>query len=130
MPSNTVPTEEGPMTEPRYPTEDATQGPFSFGSSGFLITGTFIFRESGKRLKRLLFPESLKTEKARKSAQDDACRIDGPWIKAQLQHYGIDFSPDIDSLKMKALLLTSVAYGLVSKSTLVSSSRAALLTRF
>ena len=56
------------MTEPRYPTKDATQGAFSFGSSGFRISGTFNFRESGKRLKRLLFPESLKSENARKSA--------------------------------------------------------------
>lgn len=37
--------------------------------------------------------------------------IDRPWIKAQLQHYGIDFSPDIDPFKAKALLLTSVAHG-------------------
>ena len=56
------------MTEPRYPIKDATQGAFSFGSSGFRITGTSNFRESEKRLKRVLFLESLKSEKARKSA--------------------------------------------------------------
>ena len=115
------------MTKPRYPNEDATQGPFSFGASGFRINDTF--RESGKCLKRLLFPESLKSEKARKSARNDASMIDRPWIKAQLQHYGIEFSPNIDPLKAKALLLTSVAHGLVSRSTLVTSPRAASLTR-
>ncbi|KAF6220216.1 hypothetical protein HO133_003348 [Letharia lupina] len=106
----TVPTDEGSMTEPSYPIEDATQGPFSFGSSGFHINYTC--RESVTRLKKLCFPELLKSEKARKSAQNDASMIDRPWIRAQLQHYGIDFSPDIDPFKAKALLLTSVAQGL------------------
>ncbi len=115
------------MTKPRYPVCDATQGPFSFGSSGFSIDHTF--RESGKRLRRLLFSELLKTEKARKSARDDATVIDRRWIKAQLRHYGVDFSPDIDPFKAKALLLTSVAYGLVSISTLVRLSRAISLIR-
>ena len=115
------------MAEPRYPAEDATQGPFSFGSSGFCINE--IHRESGKSLKRILFPELLNSEKARKSAQDDASMIDRPWIKAQLQYYGIDFSPNIDPFKAKALLLTSIAHGLVSESMLVSSSRAVSLTR-
>ena len=82
------------MTEPRYPTEDATQGPFSFGPSEFLINDTF--RQSGTGLKKLLFPETLKSEKARISAQDCASVIDIPWIKAQLQRYAIGFSPDID----------------------------------
>ncbi len=113
------------MTEPRYPAYDATQGPFSFGSSGFLIDNTS--RESGKSLRRLLFPELLKNEKARQLARDDATIIDKPWIKAQLRHYGIDFSPDIDPFKAKALLLTSVAYGLVSTSTMLGLSRAILL---
>ncbi len=114
MESTTVLTEEGPITKPRYPTDDATQGPFSFGASGFLINGTH--RETLTRLKKLLFPESLMSERARKQARDDASMIDKSWIKAQLQHYGIDFSPDIDPFKAKALLLTSVAHGLVSKS--------------
>lgn len=112
MSSNIVLTEEGKMMEPRYPAEDATQGPFSFGSSGFQIDYTS--RESGPRLRRLLFPELLRNKKARKLAQDDASMIDRPWFKAQLQHYGIDFSPNIDPFKAKALLLTSVAHGLVS----------------
>ena len=116
------------MAEPRYPTEDATQGPFSFGDSGFLVNN--IFRESGKRLKRLLFPELLKREKARTSAEIDTSIIDRSWTKAQLQHYGIHFSPELDPFKAKALLLTSVAHGLVSKSTSVSSFRAASLTLF
>lgn len=129
MPSTTVLTEEGPMTEPRYPTEGATQGPFSFGSSGFCINDTW--RENGKFLKRILFPELLKSEKAKKSAQDDASMIvDRPWIQAQLQHYGIDFSPDIDPFKAKALLLTTVAHGLVSKSVSINPSRAASLTLY
>ena len=110
MSSNIVLNKEGPMTEPEYP--DATQGPFSFDSSGFYIRDAS--RESGPRLRRLLFPESLKNKKAKKSAQDDASIIDRPWIKAQLQYYGIHFSPDIDPFKAKALLLTSVAHGLVS----------------
>lgn len=104
---------------PRYPTENISQGPFSFGASGFLIND--IFRESGTHFKKLLFPETLRSEKARKSAQDDASVIDISWIKAQLQHYGINFSPDIDYFKAKALLLTSVAYGLVSRFRLTSS---------
>lgn len=98
------------MIEPRYPAEDATQGPFSFGSSGFQIDYTS--GESGPRLRRLLFPELLRNKKARKLAQDDASMIDRPWIKAQLQHCGIDFSPNIDPFKAKASLLTSVAHGL------------------
>lgn len=126
MPSTLGPVEEGSMTEPRYPTEDATQGPFSFGASGFLVNDTF--RESGKRLKRLLFPELLKREKARTPAQVDTSTIGRSWTRAQLHHYGINFSPELDPFKAKALLLTSVAYGLVSKSTSVSSFRAASLT--
>ena len=108
------------MTEPRYPRDDAKQGPFSFGSSGFHINYTC--RESVTSLKKLCFPELLKSEKARKSAQHDASINDEPWIKAQLQHYGIDFKPDIDPFKAKALLLTSVAHGLVSKHTLGNST--------
>ena len=127
MPSTTVLTEEGPITEPRYPRDDATQGPFSFEASGFAINRTH--RETVTRLEKLLFPESLKSERARKQARDDASMIDKPWIKAQLQHYGIDFSPDVDPFKAKTLLLTSVAHGLVSKSIWVSPYREASLTR-
>ena len=114
------------MTEPSYPVWDATQGPFSFGSSGFSVDGTF--RESRTRLKRLLFPELLKSEKARNSAQVAASIVDRPWAKAQLQHYGINFSPELDPFKAKALLLTSVAHGLVSTSTSLNEFRAASLT--
>lgn len=110
---------EGSIPEPRYPAEDATQGLFSFGASGFLVNNNF--RESGKSLKRLLFPELLKSDKARTSARDDASTIDNSWTKAQLQHYGISFNPELDSFKAKALLLTCVAHGLVSTSTSVSS---------
>ena len=101
------------MSKPRYPIEHATQGAFSFGSSGFCIGYTR--RESGASLRKKLFPELLKSEKARKLAQDDACMIDRSWIQAQLQHYGIHFSPTLDPFKAKALLFTSVAHGLVSK---------------
>ena len=114
------------MTEPTYPTLDATQAPFSFGSSGFCVDGTS--RESGTRLKRLLFPELLKRDPARNSAQVAASMIDRSWTKAQLQHYGINFSPELDPFKAKALLLTSVAHGLVSNSTSLSHYRAASLT--
>lgn len=116
------------MTEPEYPRSDATQGPFSFGSSGFCVDGNF--RESGTRLRRLLFPELLKSEKARNSAQVAADIVDKSWTKAQLQHYGINFSPDLDPFKAKALLLTSVAHGLVSKSSSFSRFRTASLTPF
>ena len=112
MPSTAVLAVDGPMSEPRYPTEDATHDPFSFGASGFCIGYTR--RESGASLRKILFPELLKSEKARKMAQDDACMIDRSWIQAQLQHYGIQFSPTLDPFKAKALLLTSVAHGLVS----------------
>ena len=121
MPSTTVPTEVGSMAEPRYPVHDAMQGIFSFGASGFQVN--HISRESGKRLRKLLFPELLKNEKARKLARDDASIIETPWVKAQLQHYGVDFKPDIDPFKAKALLLTSIAYGLVSGLTLVELLR-------
>lgn len=114
MPSTTVLAVDGQMSEPRYPTGDATQGPFSFGPSGFCVDYTC--RESGASLRKKLFPELLKNEKARKSAQDDARTIDRSWIQAQLQHYGIHFSPTLDPFKTKALLLTSVAHGLVSNS--------------
>ena len=114
------------MTEPEYPLWDATQGPFSFDSSGLCVDG--MFRESGKRLKRLLFPELLKSEKARNSARVAIHIIDRSWTKAQLQHYGINFSPELDPFKAKALLLTSVAHGLVSKSTSLNEFRAASLT--
>ena len=113
------------MTEPRYPTGDATQGPFSFGASGFRVGHTC--RESGTRLRGFLFPELLKSEKARNSAQVAASIIDRTWTKAQLQHYGINFNPELDPFKAKALLLTSVAHGLVSKSTSVSLLRVASL---
>lgn len=116
----------GSMIEPSYPTKDAIQGPFSFGASGFLVNN--ISRASGKHLKRLLFPELLKRGKGRTSAQVDASIIGRSWTKAQLQHYGINFSPELDPFKAKALLLTSVAHGLVSKSTSISSFRAASLT--
>ena len=115
----TLPTNEGSMSKPDSPTEDATQTPFSFGPSGFRIN--YVCRESVTRLRKLCFPEELKSEKARKSARHDGSIMDRPWIKAQLQHYGIDFSPNIDPFKAKALLLTSIAHGLVSKSTLVRS---------
>ena len=102
------------MTEPEYPAWDATQGPFSFGSSGFCVD--YICRESEKRLRRLLFPELL-GEMGRDSAQFNTSIIDRSWTKAQLQHYGINFSPELDPFKAKALLLTSVSHGLVSKFT-------------
>ena len=100
------------MSKPRYPTGYATQDPFSFGASGFCIGYTR--RESGATLRKKLFPELLKSEKDRKLARDDACMIDRSWIQAQLQHYGIQFSPTLDPFKAKALLVTSVAHGLVS----------------
>ena len=114
------------MTEPKYPAWDVTQGAFSFGSSGFRVDDTC--RESEARLKRLLFPELLRSEKARNSAQVAASIVDRSWTKAQLQHYVIDFSPELDHFKAKALLLTSVAHGLVSKSTSSSLIRTASLT--
>lgn len=126
--TKTVQTMDGQMTEPRYPCKDATQGPFSFGSSGFHIKN--IYRESGSSLKKILFPELLKSEKARNSARDDACIIDRYWINTQLQHYGIDFGPNLDPFKAKALLLTSVAHGRVRGIVLVNSSRETSLTNF
>ena len=123
LPSTTAPAKEGSITEPTYPAWDATQAPFSFGSSGFCVDG--IWRESGS-LKRLLFPELLRSEKARESAQLAASIVDRSWTMAQLQHYGINFSPELDPFKAKALLLTSVAHGLVSIS--LSQFRAASLT--
>ena len=126
MPSTAVLAMDGPMSEPRYPTEEATQGPFSFGSSGFCIGYTC--RESGTSLRKKLFPELLKSEKARKLAQDDACMIDSSWVQAQLQHYGIQFSPTLGPFKAKALLLTSVAHGLVSQLFLAIAARAPSLT--
>lgn len=126
MPSTTAPTEEGSGTEPKYPARDVTQGPFSFGSSGFYIN--YICRQGGTRLRRLLFSESLDNEEARQAAQHTVSIIDKSWIKAQLQHYGIHFSPDLDPFKTKALLLTSVAHGLVRKSRFVTISRAESLT--
>ena len=100
-------------TEPRYPTNGPKQEPFSFDSSGFRVSR--IARESGKSLKKLLFPELLATEIARKSAKKDASIITAPWVKAQLHHYGINFKPDLDPFEAKALLLTCVAQGLVSQ---------------
>lgn len=111
------------MTKPEYPASDVTQGPFSFGSSGFRVDATC--RESETRLKRLLFPEVLRSEKVKNLAQVAAGIVDRSWTKAQLQHYGIDFSPELDHFKAKALLLTSVAHGLVSKSTSSSLIRTA-----
>ena len=126
MPSTAVLTMDGPMSEPRYPTEDATLGPFAFGASGFSIGYTR--RESGASLRKKLFPELLESEKARKLAQDDACMINRSWIQAQLQHYGIQFSPTLDPFKAKALLLTSVAHGLVSILFLAIAAQAPSLT--
>ena len=126
MPSTAVLAMDGPMSKPRYPTEDATQGPFSFGSSGFCIGYTR--RASGASLRKMLFPELLKREEARKLAQDDACMIDKSWVQAQLQHYGIHFSPTLDAFKAKALLLTSVAHGLVSELFLAIVARAPSVT--
>ena len=74
MPSTTVLAKEVSMTEPEYPVWDATQDPFSFGPSGFCVDGTF--RESGTCLKRLLFPELLKSEKAKNSTQVAARIVD------------------------------------------------------
>ena len=127
MPSTAVLAVDGPMSEPRYPTgEDATHGPFSFGSSGFCVNYTR--RESGAYLRKKLFPEFLKSEKARKSVQDDGFNIDRSWVQAQLQHYGIYFSPTLGPFKAKALLLTSVAHGLVSHLFLAIAARAPSLT--
>ena len=121
MPSTSNPTDEGVMREPEYPAGDRMRGPFSFGSSGFHID--YIFRESGPSLRRMLFSEFLKNKETRKLAERDASRlIDPSWIKAQLQYYAIEFSPDIDPFKAKALLVTSVAHGLVSRSLIFGKS--------
>ena len=114
------------MTKPRYPRWGATQGPFSFGPRGFRVDHKCC--ESAAHLKRLLFPELLKSDKARISARAAASRIDRAWTKAQLRHYGINFSPELDPFKAKALLLTSVAHGLVSRPRPVSSFPAVSLT--
>ena len=104
--------DENLVTEPRYPTNGSKQGPFSFDSSGFTVS--HIARESGKSLRKILFPELLATKTARELAEKDASIITASWAKAQLHHYGIEFKSDLDPYKVKALLLTSVAHGLVS----------------
>lgn len=101
------------MTEPKYPTEDITQGVFSFNSMGFLVDD--FRRETAKSLRRVLFPEFTVRERALNSACVEAARtISKDWIVAQLQHYAIEVNPEIDGYKAKALLVTSVAHGLVS----------------
>ena len=100
------------MAGPKYPAEDAVRGDFSFGSSGFLVNG--IFRESGKALRCVLFPELMKSRKAMGSIRIGDSTITQSWTKAQLKHYGIHHDPDIDPFKAKALLLTSVANEQVS----------------
>lgn len=82
MPPTTDLATEGSMAKPKYPAGDVTHGPFSFGSSGFCVDGTC--RESETRLKRLLFPELLRSGKARNTAQVAATIVDRSWTKAQL----------------------------------------------
>lgn len=101
------------MTEPSYPNEHISQGVFSFDSTGFHVN--YFHRETAKSLRRILFPEVTVSENALKSAWAKAARrISTDWIIAQLQHYAIEFNPEIDAYKAKALLVTSVAHGLVS----------------
>ncbi|KAL8673210.1 MAG: hypothetical protein Q9168_002362 [Polycauliona sp. 1 TL-2023] len=99
------------MAEPSYPSEDVTDGVFSFGSTGLHVDG--FCRASPKFLRRILFPEFLASDEAIKSACAKAARIIGrDWIIAQLQHYGIAFSLELTDYKAKALLVTCVAHGL------------------
>lgn len=101
------------MTAPVYPKEDITQGIFSFDSMGFCVND--FRRETAKSLRRVLFPEFTVSEKALNSACVEAARtMSKDWIIAQLQHYAIEVNPEIDRYKAKALLVTSVAHGLVS----------------
>ncbi|KAL8763133.1 MAG: hypothetical protein Q9194_007416, partial [Teloschistes cf. exilis] len=110
MPSTKFKAEKPSSDGPRYPTEDIKQGPFSFGPCGFLFNQ--IPRESAKSLKRLLYPEMYTESSTTKLTQDDDTVIDASWIEAQLQHYGIQYHPDIGPFKAKALLLTSLSHGL------------------
>ncbi|KAL8727671.1 MAG: hypothetical protein Q9166_005907 [cf. Caloplaca sp. 2 TL-2023] len=111
MPPHAEPKAERVLTKPSYPSLGVTQGIFAFGSSGFHIN--FMTREKPKYLKKMLFPEMIGDRNARKSAYDDAANlIDESWVKAQLQHYGIEFNPDINAYKAKALLMTCVAHSL------------------
>ena len=119
--------EEDTRVELKYPTQDATYGNFSFGSSGFHINS--LHRESGRSLRRILFPEFLKSKKARDIAKRNASSsVNLHWIKAQLQFYGIDFTVNIDPFKAKALLLTSIAHGLVSISSARSTTVVSTIT--
>lgn len=108
------------LAGPEYPTEDAVRGDFSFGSNGFLVNG--ISRDSGKALRRLLFPELMTSKKGVETRLVGVGIITTEWTKAQLKHYGIHHDPDIDSFKAKALLLTSVANGQVSTFLLIRIS--------
>ena len=101
------------MQKPDWPNRDETEGPFSYGSCNFNVD-TY-YRENEKELKRLLFPETLQSDTAMQTAYRDADLATTTWIKAQLLHYGISFDPEIDTYKAKALLITSVAHGLVSQ---------------
>ncbi|KAL8905987.1 MAG: hypothetical protein Q9171_006451 [Xanthocarpia ochracea] len=98
-------------SEPEYPNKDVTHGVFSFGSSGFHIDS--FERATSKSLRKLLFPELLPTEQARRSACIEAAEaVCEEWVIAQLQHYGIGFHPEIGGCKAKALLVTNVAHGM------------------
>lgn len=108
MLSNPFRDQDSSITKPEYPTKDAQQGPFSYGASRFHIN--YIFREDGDSLRRLLFPELFE---GKHGTHEYNPVVDTPWVEAQLQYYGIHFNSGIDGFKAKALLLTSVAYGLV-----------------
>ncbi|KAL8871082.1 MAG: hypothetical protein Q9174_003013 [Haloplaca sp. 1 TL-2023] len=93
---------------PKSPTE----GFFEYSHDEFTVFMNYP-RESHRELERLLFPEFIKCSERRLVAQTDARDIlNRDWVEAQLRHYDILFPPDLDSFKMKALLVTSVAHGL------------------
>jgi len=93
MPSSTATTTEGEITEPNYPSNGARQDHFHYGSGGFCVNDHR--RETATFLRRRLFPELMQRKRDVPMNQDDTSVDFEDWVDAQLQHYGIDFSPDM-----------------------------------
>jgi len=93
MPSSTATMTEGEMTEPEYPRNGAWQDPFHYGSGGFCVNDHR--RETATSLRRRLFPDLMKRKRDVPMNQDDTSVDFEDWVEAQLEHYGIDFSPDM-----------------------------------
>lgn len=92
------------LIEPQWPPLVSLEDGFSYSANGF--RRKTVERKSIESLHTLLFPEGQGRIEAREAAFQIWETVTPFWIEAQLQHYGIEFRPDLGARKMKALLLT------------------------